>query len=123
MALMEKAAGQGHAWAMFRLAFIHSQRKEHETAVKWYTMGAEAGLPPAMFNLGVKIDQGEGVAAPDYPAAAGWYRRAADAGHGGAAHNLSNVYSVGRGRVSLGTSTRPTLNRRTESLRHYERSR
>jgi len=33
MALLEKAAGQGHAYAMLRLGEIHSARKEHELAV------------------------------------------------------------------------------------------
>ena len=37
------------------------------------------------------------MAAPDYPAAAGWYKRAADAGDGNAATNLVTMYSVGRG--------------------------
>jgi len=39
-----------------------------------YTMGAEAGDPKAMFNLGTCLDEGKGVAAPDHLAAAGWYR-------------------------------------------------
>jgi len=41
-----------------------------------------------MFNLGTLFDKGEGVAVPDYPAALGWYRRAADVGHAAAAKNL-----------------------------------
>jgi len=99
MALLEKAAGQGHAYAMEALGSVHDARKEHEQAVEWYTKGAEAGLPKAMFNLGWSLDAGEGVAAPDYPAAADWFRRAADAGHGGAAQNLSHMYTAGRGRA------------------------
>jgi hypothetical protein len=67
--------------------------------MEWYTKGAEAGLPGAMFNLGVLLDQGEGLAAADYPAAADWYRRAADAGNGIAAQNLCSMYSVGHGRA------------------------
>ena len=94
---MEKAAGQGHAYAMYVLGCIHRERKEYEQAVAWFTKGAEAGLPRAMFNLGVCIAQGEGVAAPDYPAAAGWYKSAADAGEGKAANNLCTMYTVGRG--------------------------
>ena len=39
------------------------------------------------------------MAAPDYPAAAGWYRKAAAAGDGMAAYNLCNMYNVGRGRA------------------------
>jgi len=98
MALMEKAAGQGHAYAMFELGSIHNIRKEHERAVEWLTKGAEAGLPMAMFNLGACLDQGQGVAAPDYPAAAGCYRRAANAGDASAAGNLAGMYEIGRGR-------------------------
>ena len=89
MELLGKAAAQGHAYAMKILGSIHDLRKEHEQAVAWYTKGAEAGLPLAMFNLAVSLDAGEGVAAPDYPAAADWYRRAADADPAGAANNLA----------------------------------
>jgi len=97
MVLLEKAAGQGHAYAMLVLGDIHRARKELERAVEWYTKGAEAGLPRAMSNLGCRLDRGEGVAAPDYPAAAGWYRLAAEAGVGVAAYNLSGMYALGRG--------------------------
>ena len=96
-ALLEKAAGQGHVYAMDTLGDLHDTRKEHEHAVAWFTKAAEAGLPKAMHNLGVYLDEGKGVAAPDHPAAAGWYRRAADAGHGPAANNLCRMYNVGRG--------------------------
>jgi hypothetical protein len=99
MALLEKAAGQGHAYAMHALGSVHEARKELQEAVEWYTKGAEAGLPRAMFNLGLLLDKGEGMAAPDYPAVAGWYRRAADAGHRAAASNLSTMYQVGHGRA------------------------
>jgi len=59
---------------------------------------------------GVLLDKGDGVAAPDYPAAAGWYTRAADAGIGDAAANLAAMYTVGRGRawqIMPATSTPP----------------
>jgi TPR repeat protein len=42
---------------------------------------------------------GKGLAAPDYPAAADWYRRAGDAGNAEAATNLSSMYNIGRGRA------------------------
>jgi len=54
----------------------------------------------AMHNLGTCLDHGLGVAAPDYLAAADWFRRAADAGSGEAAACLSNMYAHGRGGVS-----------------------
>jgi TPR repeat protein len=53
--------------------------------------------PWLLFNLGVCLDQGEGLAAPDHPAAAGWYKRAAGAGDAAAASALSNMYILGRG--------------------------
>ena len=101
MALLEKAAGQGHAYAMLVLGETHGDRKEHEKATEWLTKAAETGLPTGMFALGCCLDQGVGGAAPDYPAAAGWYKRAADAGDGNAANNLSTMYNVGRGRAWL----------------------
>jgi TPR repeat protein len=99
-ALLEKAAGQGHAYAMLALGFIHRKGKEHEQherAVEWFTKGAEAGLPGAMFMLALSLEVGGEVAAPDCPAAVDWYRRAAVAGDSEAAVNLSLMYSVGCG--------------------------
>jgi len=37
VALLEEAAGQGHAYAMNTLGSIHRLREEHERAVEWYT--------------------------------------------------------------------------------------
>jgi len=74
MAFLAKAAGQGHAYAMQRLAGIYYDRKEYEQAVAWFTKGAEAGLPEAMFSLGRCLDTGEGVAVPDYPAVGSYTR-------------------------------------------------
>ena len=99
MALLEKAAGQGHAYAMLALGQTHGTRKDHEQATEWLTKAAETGMPRAMFSLGCRLDSGEGVAAPDYPAAADWYRRAADAGRREAANNLAHMHQVGRGRA------------------------
>jgi TPR repeat protein len=98
MALLEKAAGQGHVHAMFVLGGIHHERKEHEQAVAWKTKAAEAGWPDAMFDLGCYL-AGEG-GLPDPQAAMGWFRRAADAGHGGAARNISIMYTLGNGGVA-----------------------
>ena len=99
MELLEQAAGQGHAYAMNTLGCIHLEWKEYEQTVQWFTKGAEAGLPGSMFSLGLCLDRGQGVAAPDSPAAADWYRRAADAGEANAAVNLCEMYTVGRGRA------------------------
>jgi hypothetical protein len=72
MALLEKAAGQGHAYAMAKLGHIHRVREEYEQTAAWFTKGAEAGLPEAMFNLAVLHDMGMGAVAPDHPAAVTW---------------------------------------------------
>ena len=99
MVYLEKAAGQGHAYAMGSLSEMLFKMNDEVRAVEWLTKGAEAGLPTAMYDLACSLDSAEGVAAPDYPAAAGWYRRAADAGHAAAASNLSVMYTLGRGRA------------------------
>jgi len=80
------------------LGYFCTERGEHDRAMEWYTKGAETGLPKAMFILAVCLDKGE-WAAPDYPAAAGWYRRAAAAGNASAANNLFAMYTLGRGRA------------------------
>jgi len=97
MALLEKAAGQGHAYAMAKLGHIHRVREEYEQTAEWFTKGAEAGLPEAMYNLAVLLDTGMGAAAPDHPAAATWYAQAAGTGHMHAAYNLSKAYTSARG--------------------------
>jgi len=61
---MEKAAGQGHVYAMLLLGQMHCERKDYEPALGWFRMAAEAGLPEAMFNLACCLDAGEGMAAP-----------------------------------------------------------
>jgi len=61
------------------------------------TKGAEAGLPECMHNLALYFHEGWGMAAPDHPAAAEWYRRAANAGDGAAAMSLCRLYMAGRG--------------------------
>jgi hypothetical protein len=99
VALLEKAARQGHVYAMYTLGGFHDGRNDSEQAEKLATKGAEAGLPKAMLIVGCILDEGKGEATPDYPAAADWYRRAANGGVGEAAINLSHMYSLGRGRA------------------------
>jgi hypothetical protein len=99
MALLDKAAGQGHAYATYALGCVHKQRKEYEQAMGWMRKAAETGLPKAMCHLGIWLDQGE-VVAPDYPAARYWCTRASDAGDGVASETIGHMYTVGRGRAS-----------------------
>jgi len=74
MALLEKASGQGHVYATATLGTIYHERKEHEQAVAWFTLAAEACLPSGMHDLGCCLHQPEGVAAPDYPTAGAYTR-------------------------------------------------
>jgi len=99
MGLLKTAARQGHVYAMRMLGGMYTKMKAHESAVGWFTMGAEAGLPDAMCCLACCFDTGEGVAAADSSAAAGWYKRAADAGSAQGAYNLHTMYTLGRGRA------------------------
>jgi TPR repeat protein len=57
---------------------------------------AEAGHPPAMTELGVRLTKGEGMPRDDVEAAL-WYRRAAEAGHLGGMHQLGYVLRRGQG--------------------------
>ena len=57
---------------------------------------ADAGSASAQFNLGVMYANGTGVA-QDYPAAAGWFRKAADQGNALAQNNLGVMYDKGQG--------------------------
>ena len=61
--LLDKAAGQGHAYAMNALGGIHLARKPPEHALEWFTKGAEAGLPRASSTSGAcSTRQGAGGA-------------------------------------------------------------
>ena len=113
---MKLAAGQGHAYAMDTLGNVHHSWMEHEQALEWFTKGVEAGLPRAMHHLGCYLDQGKSMAAPDYPAAEKWYRRAAEAGSGQAANNLCSMYTLGRGRAWQIISTPATSSSTCKSL-------
>ena len=57
MALLEQAAAQGHAYAMQALGGICCQRYRYELCLEWFTKGAEAGLPDAMYRLGSRLQQ------------------------------------------------------------------
>ncbi len=57
---------------------------------------AGEGVAEAVFLMGTAYDEGLGKSS-DIETAAGWYRRAAEMGHGLAQHNLGNIYFAGRG--------------------------
>jgi len=97
VALLEKVAGQGHAYAKHTLGCFHDKREEYEQAAAWYTRAPRRGrVAESDVQPRVCLDAGQGVAAADYPAVADWYTRAANAGDAASAVNLC---TVGRGRA------------------------
>lgn len=79
-----------------RLDFDGASDEDKRRAAALYRKAADRGYPPAMFNLGVSYEEGDGVAA-DAAEACKWYILAADAGHAEAMFNLANCYRMGRG--------------------------
>ena len=64
--------------------------------MKWYTRAADAGSVPALCNLGVCYERGEGVE-QDLARAADFYRRAAEQEDAAAQCNLGYLYESGEG--------------------------
>jgi hypothetical protein len=68
------------------------------TAVKYYRLAAEQGLPIAQYNLGVRYREGEGVTT-DLPEAAKWLKLAAQAGDAYAQNDYAVLLRYGNGIV------------------------
>ena len=64
--------------------------------MRLFTKGAEAGYVPAMLDLALLYNTGDGVAADPVKAAA-WYKRAADLGSSAGMVNLGFMHQQGRG--------------------------
>ena len=89
-------AEQGHADAqcpVHRTIWVVMYRKgegvpqDYKTALKWYTLAAEQGMPVPRSQSGFDVsDQGQGVP-QDYKTALKWYTLAAEQGDAGA-HGL-----------------------------------
>ena len=69
---------------------------DYETALREFTVAAEAGLHLAQYNLGVMYFSGEGVP-QDYALAYKWTRMAAEQGHINAQYNLGTLFYNGLG--------------------------
>ncbi len=69
---------------------------EEVKAFEGYRTLAEKGDREAQFSLGLRYDNGEGVA-KDEVEAVKWYRKAADQGHAKAQFNLGTCYRNGEG--------------------------
>ena len=96
-----RAAGAGYPAAEFHLSKIYERGGAGQTAdlVKarmWAERAAKAGVPEAMFNLGLFMYEGQG-GPPDLPGAADWFTRAAKLGLKDAQYNLARLYENGYG--------------------------
>jgi len=70
----EAAARQGHGPAQFALARLLHEEEPH-LAAAWYRRAAEAGSPGAAFNLGLMLENGQGIPA-DHEKAIEYYEMA-----------------------------------------------
>jgi uncharacterized protein len=105
--LFLKAAEQGHAEAMYHLAkfpeFVSEPFKSplsDEHAWSWLIQAAESGCLQAQYDAGASLATGEwgdtGIR-KDLEGSLRWYRRAAEAGHAEAQHNLAFMLWQGEG--------------------------
>jgi TPR repeat protein len=83
LALLRRAADQGHAPAQALLAEILDRAEFNAEALAWYRKAAEQGNAAGEFGLGTMYLSGEGVT-PDRSQALFWFRRAAEHEHPGA---------------------------------------
>jgi TPR repeat protein len=98
VALLEGAAENGNAEAMFKLGKLYDEgsggvAQDYAKARVWYEKASEKGDMYAMNNLGHLYDLGLGVA-PDYAKARDWYEKAADKGDDFAMFNLGSLYET-----------------------------
>ncbi len=104
LAWLARAARGGHALAAYRLGAwyddyagdAHADPPDAKLAVKWYRQAAARGEVHAMFNLGLKYQQGRGVPR-DLAEAARWYRPAADRGVVQAQRNMGDCSFLVKG--------------------------
>lgn len=81
---------------------------DYDTALREFTIAAEAGLHLAQYNLGVMYFTGEGVP-QDYALAYTWTRMAAEQGHINAQYNLGTLFYNGLGMRSAAFTRWPLV--------------
>jgi localization factor PodJL len=100
-AWLDRAARAGIAPAQFRLGGLYEKglgvRKDPAEARRLYMAAAAKGHAKAMHNLAVLYAAGTADGAPDYAAAAGWFRKAAAYGTVDSQYNLGILYARGSG--------------------------
>lgn len=83
-------------WAEFKLGAVHSQRRDHAEAAKWWRKSADRGNPHALYNLAYMQEHGLGMP-KDEAAAFEIYLKAAERGSPHARNNLEIVFDEDRG--------------------------
>ena len=94
--LIEKAAEQGDASALFNLASLYAGGQKYAEAIQWFRKAAEQGDASAQFNLGILYAEGHGVS-QNYAEAIRWFRKAAEQGDASALFNLGILCAEGHG--------------------------
>ena len=97
---LEPLAKQGDVNAQYNLGTMYQYgqgvTRNHQTAVKWYTLAAEQGDTYAQSNLGSMYQFGQGVTQNDKTAVK-WYTLAAEQGNVIAQGKLGVMYALGDG--------------------------
>lgn len=96
VALYEKAAANGNAYALNSLGLIRAKNSEKdalEKAVEYFKKAAELDHHTALFNLGCLYDEANCIA--DKDKAKLYYERAMEKGNSDAAYNLALMYMDG----------------------------
>jgi TPR repeat protein len=94
MALLRKAADQGHSGAQARLADLLHAAEFDKEALLLYRKSAEQGDPAGEFGLGRMHADGAGVP-KDAAQALAWYRKAEQKNHAPALDALARAYRSG----------------------------
>ncbi|MBI3884611.1 MAG: sel1 repeat family protein [Opitutae bacterium] len=96
--------------------------KDLPAALRWWTSAAERGDPPAMFNVGVLHEQGEGVP-KDVPQALAWYERAAVFAYEDAVKSVARLQGKSPGGDALAQArTARQGGKGAEAIRLYEQA-
>ena len=85
-----------HAIGHTCLYGIAGVKQDYDTAVRWFSRGAEGGCPQCMYHMGMCNAKGYGTPA-DPERAAEWYRKSADRGDEDAMYELGICYEKGFG--------------------------
>lgn len=78
------------------VGFLTASPPNYARAIDCFRRSAAAGMPEAMYNLGVMYGDGHGVRR-DYPQAMQWFRKAADLNYPLAMLQLGRMYLAGEG--------------------------